>query len=161
MSAPDSGREGPRELERLRRERDLLARLLELGHQDDPTAFLTESLALVQQLCGAQKGYLELGGDGEPDARWWTAAGCDDAEIDGIRVAGRPAVGTALIGGAMENLSPFLGHVPPFRRGCPRRVFTGGGHTHKRIVGGFLQRLVLPRKGFPRTLLVQTFKLGE
>lgn len=85
----------------------------------------------------------------------------DAPEIEGICIAGRAAAGTALTGGATENLSPLIGHIPPFKKGCPRRVFTRGEQGHKRLLGGVFQYLVLPRESFPRKLLVQTFQVGD
>jgi len=74
-------------LQRVRKERDLFLRLLELSSQDDPTDFLRSALHLVLDLAGARKGYLELhdGGDGPP--RWSMAVGCTDDELEGIREA--------------------------------------------------------------------------
>ena len=74
-------------LQRVRKERDLFLRLLELSSQDDLTDFLRAALNLVLDLAGARKGYLELhdGSDGPP--RWFMAVGCTDEELEGIREA--------------------------------------------------------------------------
>ncbi len=74
-------------LERLRTERDLFLRLLELDGRDDPRVFLEEALQLVLELADAEKGYLELHDETGDQPRWWIAVGCSDAEIEGIRDA--------------------------------------------------------------------------
>jgi Nif-specific regulatory protein len=83
MAGPES------EIERLRLERDLFLRLLELGQQDDLRPFLVDALGLVVEATGARKGYLELregrrAGDGAP---FWIARGFTDAELEGVRRA--------------------------------------------------------------------------
>jgi Nif-specific regulatory protein len=71
------------ELERLRRERDLYLRLLELGARDDLTPFLEEALSLVLSLTSAKQGYLEVG---VPDgARFSIARGLSEVEIEDAR----------------------------------------------------------------------------
>ncbi|HEX6238235.1 MAG TPA: neutral/alkaline non-lysosomal ceramidase N-terminal domain-containing protein, partial [Acidimicrobiales bacterium] len=88
------------------------------------------------------------------------AAGLRELDLDRARTAGgvtlprRPAVGAALMAGAYENETPVLHRLPPFRPELPRRWRVHGPHGTKRVVGGPLQRLVLPRRWFPRVLPV-------
>ncbi|MFP3900966.1 MAG: neutral/alkaline non-lysosomal ceramidase N-terminal domain-containing protein [Acidimicrobiia bacterium] len=95
------------------------------------------------------------------------ATGLREVDLERSRTAGgvtlprRPAVGAALMAGAYENETPVLHRLPPFRPELPRRWRTHGPHGTKRIVGGPLQRLVLPRRGFPRVLPVQVLRLDD
>ena len=47
-------------LVRVRRERDLYRRLLDLGRQEELEPFLREALALIVEVTEARQGYLEL-----------------------------------------------------------------------------------------------------
>jgi len=79
--------EGVAELERLRRERDLFRRLLELGEQTEVEAFLEEALEIVVDVTGASIGYLELHdphASGE-DPGWFMAHGTGAAEAEELR----------------------------------------------------------------------------
>jgi DNA-binding NtrC family response regulator len=75
------------EITRLRLERDLFQRLLELGSRDDMRPFLEDALALIAEVTGARKGYIEIdrpdrageGDAGEP--RLWMARGLSDDEL--------------------------------------------------------------------------------
>jgi Nif-specific regulatory protein len=73
--------------ERLRRERDLYLRLLELGVENDLGRLLEEALRLVVDVTGAHQGYLELHGEQDEgaDTRWSIAHGFSDEEIAGVR----------------------------------------------------------------------------
>jgi Nif-specific regulatory protein len=64
--------------EHYRRERDLLARILDLGEQDDPRGFLVEALALAVEGTGARHGWLAIGT--EAACRWSTAVGFTEEE---------------------------------------------------------------------------------
>src|SRR5829696_2494230 len=79
----------PSEIERLRLERDLFLRLLELGARDDLKPFLEDALALITSATGARQGYLELHGDAPTAAgslpRFWIASGFSDAELPLVR----------------------------------------------------------------------------
>jgi Nif-specific regulatory protein len=88
------------ELDRLRRERDLYLRLLDLGGQQELEPFLAEALALVADSTGARRGYLELqGGEGAGD-RYAMARGCSSEELETIRfVISRGIVAEALATG--------------------------------------------------------------
>ena len=87
MSAP------PADVERLRLERDLFLRLLQLGERDDLRPFLEDALRVIVEVTGAQKGYLELhaahaslpGPTTAPP--FWIASGFDDAELTEVRRA--------------------------------------------------------------------------
>ncbi|MFM7069849.1 MAG: neutral/alkaline non-lysosomal ceramidase N-terminal domain-containing protein, partial [Actinomycetes bacterium] len=83
-------------------------------------------------------------------------------EVDGVQLPDRPAVGAALVAGASENTTPVIWRIPPFRAGSPRRLGRSGEHGPKWIIGSrFLQPAVLPRRGFPRILPVQTIAVGD
>ncbi len=74
------------EIERLRRERDLFLRLLDVGAQNEIEPFLADALALVVEVAGADQGYLELHDDEPADApRWWIAHGFSAGEIASVR----------------------------------------------------------------------------
>ncbi len=77
------------ELERLRGERDLYRRLLELGTQTDLATFLREALVLVVDATGARQGFLELHDDqdGADAARWSMAHGFTDEQLQTVRAA--------------------------------------------------------------------------
>ena len=87
--------EGYSELERLRRERDLYRRLLQLGAQTEIESFLEEALSIVVDVTGASIGYLELhhpdGADGArgaaDDPSWFMARGTSEAEAEDLRRA--------------------------------------------------------------------------
>ncbi|MGI8711420.1 MAG: neutral/alkaline non-lysosomal ceramidase N-terminal domain-containing protein [Acidimicrobiales bacterium] len=82
--------------------------------------------------------------------------------IDGVQLPDRPAVGAALVSGATENLTPLIHRVPPFRRGMPKRWGAGGEQGAKWVLGSrWFQRFVLPKRGFPRVLAVQAFRIGD
>ncbi|MEP7123918.1 MAG: sigma 54-interacting transcriptional regulator [Byssovorax sp.] len=78
-------------LDEAQRERDLYRKLLDLGHQTEIEPFLDEALALIVELAGAQRGYLELLDDRGPSSRPATpfsiARGCSDVEVAEIRAA--------------------------------------------------------------------------
>ncbi len=76
------------ELARVRRERELYRRLLDLGRKDEPEPFLREALGLVVEVTGARQGYLELHDDdhtGTP--RWALAHGFTAEQLAGVRAA--------------------------------------------------------------------------
>jgi Nif-specific regulatory protein len=71
---------------RLRRERDLYRRLLDLGLVGELEPFLREALRLIVDVAGARQGYLELHDrDGEP--RWWMAHGFTEQQLEAVRAA--------------------------------------------------------------------------
>jgi len=82
--------------------------------------------------------------------------------IGDVTIPDRPAVGAALVAGAMENLTPIIHRIPPFKAGHPRRWGRKGAHGPKWILGSrYLQPLVLRKKSFPRRLSVQALRIGE
>ena len=84
------------------------------------------------------------------------------ASIDGIRLPDRPAVGAALVAGAMENLTPVIWAIPPFKAGHPKTFGTDGPQGVKWVLGSkWLQPLILPLKGFPRLLPVQVLRIAS
>jgi len=81
--------------------------------------------------------------------------------IGDVEIPDRPAVGAALVAGAMENLTPVIHRIPPFKAGHPRRIGRKGPHGAKWVIGSrYLQGLVLKKKEFPRRLLVQVLRVG-
>ncbi len=72
---------------RLRLERDLYLRLLELGARDEPRPFLEEALALVVEVTGADRGYLAIDDRGRADRspRFSIARGFSDDEVAEVR----------------------------------------------------------------------------
>jgi Nif-specific regulatory protein len=68
---------------RLRAERDLYRRLLELGSREALDPFLKEALALVVDLTGARQGYLELrdASATEPAGVWSLSVGFSEPEV--------------------------------------------------------------------------------
>jgi Nif-specific regulatory protein len=73
-------------LERLRRERDLYRRLLDLGAQRDLEPFLAEALALVVEVVAARCGYLELRAGDEDGAVFSMAQDCSAEDLETIRL---------------------------------------------------------------------------
>ncbi|HEX2485915.1 MAG TPA: sigma-54-dependent Fis family transcriptional regulator [Myxococcota bacterium] len=73
------------ELERIRVERDLYRRLLELGAHSEVEAFLKDALALLVELVGAREGYLELRDDEGREDVWWIAEGFGPEELAEVR----------------------------------------------------------------------------
>jgi len=89
-----------RELEQIRRERDLYLRLLELGAETELEPFLKEALGLVVELTGARQGYLELRDEASEEA-WWIADACSEEEVAEIRAkVSRGIIGESLATGA-------------------------------------------------------------
>jgi Nif-specific regulatory protein len=76
------------ELARVRRERDLYRRLLELGSQRELEPFLRQALGLMVEVADAHQGYLELHDNDDPEhRRWWLAHGFSEEEIEAVRSA--------------------------------------------------------------------------
>ena len=92
-----AGRED--DAERLRRERDLYRRLLDLGGQEELEPFLREALSLIVEAVEVQHGYLALYDDhGGPG--WSIAHGLSQEEVEGVRhVVSRGIIAQALATG--------------------------------------------------------------
>ncbi len=80
------------ELKQMRRERDFLRELLDLGSQDDLSPLLEKALDLIVQMTHAKKGYLELHPDSDghddlqpQDKAWSVARACTEEELAEIR----------------------------------------------------------------------------
>ena len=74
--------------ERLRHERDLYLRLLQLGQQEHVEPFLFDALRLIVDLVNAERGYLALGVPGDDltrEHRWSLAHSCTEDEVANIR----------------------------------------------------------------------------
>lgn len=71
---------------RLRQERDLYRRCLELGRVDDPAPLLADALGLLREIASAERGFIELRELASSGEDHWTAdAGIDDEERERIR----------------------------------------------------------------------------
>jgi Nif-specific regulatory protein len=92
-----AGRED--DTERLRRERDLYRRLLDLGAQEELEPFLRDALSLIVETVEVQHGYLALFDDrGGPG--WSIAHGLSQEEVEGVRhVVSRGIIAQALATG--------------------------------------------------------------
>jgi Nif-specific regulatory protein len=73
-------------IDRLRQERDLYRRLLDLGQQADLEPFLEEALALIVDVTGAAQGFLELR-DHETESSWSIHHGFSADQVEGVRAA--------------------------------------------------------------------------
>src|SRR5262245_15048581 len=87
--------------ERVRRERDLYRRLLDLGSQNEIEPFVAEALALVTEVAGAHQGYLELVGDGDPggEPRWSASHALSPDQVEVVR----SAVSQGIIAAALQS----------------------------------------------------------
>ena len=108
----DDGREDtPDAIGRLRAERDLYRRLLELGGREALDPFLKEALALVVDLTGARQGYLELrdASADEPEAVWSLSFGFSEPELRDLQARiSRGIIGEALATGQTVLTSSAL-----------------------------------------------------
>ena len=96
------------------------------------------------------------------------ACGLTEVDLDrshsiaGVEIAPNPAVGSALVAGAHENVTPVIWRIPPFRPGMPQPRPSARPHGGKWILGGSrLQPRILPREGFPRILPVQSLRTAQ
>lgn len=82
--------------------------------------------------------------------------------VGGIRLP-QPAIGAAKLAGAVENSTPLLDRIPPFRPGCPKpdRLVSGNPHGRKWIFGGRAVQERLQGSAFPRVLPVQILIVGS
>ncbi len=72
--------------EKLRLERNLYVRLLELGTETELEPFLEEALALVVEIARAQQGYLELEGASDASEQVWSIShGFSSSELENVR----------------------------------------------------------------------------
>jgi Nif-specific regulatory protein len=72
------------ELNKLRRERDLYLRLLDLGSVERPEVLLRDALALIVAATSAKQGYLELH-DEHGEVEWWFAHEFTGEQVDEVR----------------------------------------------------------------------------
>lgn len=78
-----------------------------------------------------------------------------------ICLCDRPVVGSALAAGADDGPSPVISKLPWLRQGSPRWFFTKSCQGHKRVLGGPLQYLILPKKDFPHQLFLQIIQIDD
>ena len=103
------------ETERLRRERNLYRRLLDLGGQEELEPFLREALSLIVEAVDVQHGYLALYDDGG-GAGWWIAHGLSAEQVDGVRhVISRGIIAHAVATG-QTIVTPSAQSDPRFNR---------------------------------------------
>jgi transcriptional regulator with GAF, ATPase, and Fis domain len=90
----------PMEFEK--RELELYRKLLDLGTVDALEPFLEEALALVVEIVGARRGYIELGGEdeGPSGAQWWIARGFSEEDV---RAEVRKALSSTVIAEALAT----------------------------------------------------------
>jgi len=95
-------------VERVRTERDLFRRLLELGRTDALEPFLEEALALIVEVTGARQGYLELRDprSGDPQEAWSLSHGFSGEEVRGIR----SGISRGIIAGALAGGETLVTH---------------------------------------------------
>jgi len=106
----------PRELARLRAERDLYRRLLSLGAQERLEPFLEEALALIVEIGEARQGYLELHDDEAPaSTSWWRAHGIAAEELQDIRTAVSSGIIAEAIATGQTILTPSALLDPRFK----------------------------------------------
>jgi Nif-specific regulatory protein len=107
----------PDEIERLRRERDLYRRILDLGTNDEIETFLGEVLRLLVELTGAARGYIELYGAAGLDAgvRWSMSEDCTDEEIAEIRRLLSKGIIAAALESGRTIITPSAMLDPRFR----------------------------------------------
>jgi neutral ceramidase len=66
----------------------------------------------------------------------------------------------AKLAGAIENTTPVLDHIPPFKAGYPK-PWSRGSHGAKWVFAGApLQRRISPAQTFPRVLPIQLLRIG-
>jgi Nif-specific regulatory protein len=107
----------PDEVDRLRRERDLYRRILDLGTNDEIETFLGEVLRLLVELTGAARGYIELYGASGLDAgvRWSMAEQCTDEEVAEIRRLLSKGIIAAALESGRTIITPSAMLDPRFR----------------------------------------------
>ena len=73
----------------LQKERDLYLRLLKLSRVEELRPLLQEALALMVEVTGARKGYLQIndGDEANDEPRWWMAHECSAEELEAVRSA--------------------------------------------------------------------------
>ncbi|MDJ0849825.1 MAG: sigma 54-interacting transcriptional regulator [Myxococcota bacterium] len=96
--------------DKLRLERDLYRRLLELAARTEPEPFLEEALALVVEIVGARQAYLELHGDPDDlDRAWSIAHGISGQELETVRShISRGIIAEALATGRLVDTASAL-----------------------------------------------------
>lgn len=105
----------------LRLERDLYLGLLKLNAETALEPFLRDALELMMRVAGASQGYIEINDDLDGNV-WWTAAGCSDEELNGIREAVSRGIIAEAIASGEAVVTPSALLDPRFaERGSVRR----------------------------------------
>src|SRR5437667_463384 len=104
-------------LDRIRRERDLYRRLLDLDEQNELEPLLADALALVVDVTGAHQGYLELHDDEERGGHpsLWIAHGFSAAEIEAVRSATSRGIMAHAVATGQTVVTPLALLDPRFR----------------------------------------------
>jgi Nif-specific regulatory protein len=76
---------GKAELSRIRRERDLYLRLLELGEEREIEPLLGQALALIVEVTGSRQGYLQVQDVDHEGDGWWIQHGFSESELADVR----------------------------------------------------------------------------
>jgi Nif-specific regulatory protein len=102
-------------VERVRKERDLYAGLLDLNLEDDPEPFLRKALDLITGIVGAERGYLELFQPTGNEPSWFSAAGLEETELASVRVNVSRGIIAEAVATAQVVLTPSAALDPRFR----------------------------------------------
>jgi Nif-specific regulatory protein len=165
----------PDTLDKLRRERDLYAGLLNLNLESDPEPFLKSALELISSVVGAECGCLELFGSDDMRSGWFHSTGFSVEEIGDVRATiSRGIIAEAVASGRVV-LTPSAVLDPRFRdRASVQRAKTdavlcapigrdpprGVLYLQGRMPGGFDRDSIPPVEIFARHLapLVREFE---
>ncbi len=113
------------DVDRVKKERDLYRKLLDLGEVSALDPFLSEALTLVVEAAGARRGYIELGRDreGEGQPRWWLAHGFSDQQVEEeVRESlSQGMIAAAVATGETITTASALNHPIFKKRGSVRR----------------------------------------
>jgi Nif-specific regulatory protein len=102
-------------LERLRKERDLYAGLLNLNLERDPEPFLKSALELIAGIIGAEQGCLELFDPQGAERGWFHATGFSPEELAGVRATLSRGIIAEAVATAQVVLTPSALLDPRFR----------------------------------------------
>ncbi|MFN3603774.1 MAG: neutral/alkaline non-lysosomal ceramidase N-terminal domain-containing protein [Leptonema sp. (in: bacteria)] len=82
-------------------------------------------------------------------------------KINNIEICNYPIVGLALTTGATTRSTPIIKHLPFFRPGWPRWIFTNGCQGEKRWYLSKLHLITFPKEDFPHILYFQAIQIGS
>src|SRR5450432_1919966 len=102
-------------LERLAKERDLYAGLLDLDLDSDLEPFLKSALALIAGIIGAERGCLELFDSQGDDRGWFHATGFSPEEVADVRASLSRGIISEAVATGRAVLTPSALLDPRFR----------------------------------------------